>query len=89
MPEFSLQFATGGGVDGVEDLLGLQCHPPPRLVRCAASQRPMERVEHVDLLTWCMPRVVFRNLKTLTAAVHVEVANVGCELRLHEIEADV
>ena len=78
-----LELASGGSIDRIENLLCLQGHASPRQIRLLFTQQTMKRIEHVDLLAWRMPRIIFCNLKPLAATMHVEIANIGSELRLY------
>lgn len=86
---WSLKRASGRLKNRIENLLGLEGHPAPGFVWTRAAQQCVEGVEHVDLLTWRVPRVVFRDRKPLGSAMHVKVANIGNKLRLIQVIADV
>lgn len=83
------QLAAGRVEYRIEDLLRLECHPPPRFVGMGTFEEFVEGIEHVDLLARGVPRVILGNGEPLRSAMHVKIADIGDKLWLDQIVADI
>ena len=73
----------------VQNALSRQRNVAPKRVQFSSEDNVVKRLEHVDLLSWCMTAGIFVDNHLFGVLLHMEITSINREVGFFDIERDL